>query len=330
MNKLKTLLAAVCCLCAANKAAAYDFSAVNDGQTIYYNIISSTPPLTVGVTYENFSQGSYNGEITIPDMVSYNGNTYSVTAIGYRAFYECTALTSVTIPNSVTTIGGYAFHSCTGLTSVTIGNSVTVIQNAVFYGCTGLTSITIPESVTDIGQSAFAHCSGLTSITIPNSVTMIEDWAFEFCSSLTSVTIPNSVTSIGREVLNSCSSLTSIIVEANNPNYCSVDDVLFNKSQSTLKQYPGGKQGSYTIPNTVTTIEYAAFSGCNLTSVTIPNSVTSIRGGTFVGCHSLISLTVEEDNPNYCSVGGVLFDKSKDTLIQYPGGKTGSYTTPYT
>ena len=89
----------------------------------------------------------------------------SVTSIGDYAFYQCSGLTSVTIPNSVTSIGDWAFWGCSGLTSITIGNSVTEIGRSAFWGCSSLTSVTIPNSVTGIGSSAFYGCSGLTSVT---------------------------------------------------------------------------------------------------------------------------------------------------------------------
>ena len=100
----------------------------------------------------------YFGEIVIPESVEHEGATYSVTSIGEYAFYNCSGLTSVTIPNSVMSIENYTFR-----------------------GCSGLTSITIPNSVTSIGYEAFAYCTGLTSVTIPNSVTSIEDGAFDGC-----------------------------------------------------------------------------------------------------------------------------------------------------
>ena len=136
----------------------------------------------------------------------------SVTSIGERAFYYCSRLTSVTIPNSVTSIGNYAFENCSGLTSITIPNSVAGIGDGAFYRCKGLTSITIPNSVTSIGGAAFSGCSGLTSVTIPNSVTSIGPSAFSSCFGLTSVTIPNSVTSIGGDAFAGCSGLTSVTI----------------------------------------------------------------------------------------------------------------------
>ena len=134
----------------------------------------------------------------------------SVTSIGDRAFYGCSSLTGITIPNSVTSIGDSAFSDCRSLTSITIPDNVTSIGSSAFSYCRSLTSITIPNSVTSIGRYAFRDCSSLTSITIPNSVTSIGDYAFIGCSILTSITIPEGVTSIGDYAFELCRSLTSI------------------------------------------------------------------------------------------------------------------------
>ena len=134
-----------------------------------------------------------SGNIEIPASVSYKGITYSVTSIVYRAFYNCSSLTSVTIPDSVTSIGWNAFYWCTSLTSVTIGNSVTSIGEYAFSGCDSLTFVTIPDSVTSIGEYAFSGCTSLTSVTIGNGVTRIGEDAFYYCKSLTSVTYEGTV-----------------------------------------------------------------------------------------------------------------------------------------
>ena len=210
-------------------------------------------------------------------------------------FYKDTKIKVITIDFGVTSIGDYAFNLCTSLTSVTIPNSVTSIGYEAFDYCESLTSITIPNSVTSIGDYAFRGCTSLTSITIPNSVTSIGRSAFDNCTSLTSITIPNSVTSIGGDAFYGCTSLTSI-----------------------------------TIPNSVTSIGGDAFYGCtSLTSVTIGNSVTSIGGNPFSGCKSLLSIEVSDNNKNYSSFDGILFNKNKSELIAYPAGKTDSeYAIP--
>ena len=184
-------------------ASAYDVEV--DG--IYYNLISKG-----NIAEVTQGDGNYSGSITIPSSIKVNEVAYSVTSIGDYAFYGCSGLTSVTIPNSVTSIGDLVFQCCSSLTSVTIPNSVTSIGQNAFYNCSGLTSVTITNSVTSIGQGAFAYCSSLTSVTIPNSVTSIGDLAFAYCSGLTSITIPNSVTSIGSVAFSGCSGLTSVTI----------------------------------------------------------------------------------------------------------------------
>jgi hypothetical protein len=164
----------------------------------------------------------------------------------------------------------------------------------------------------------------ITSVVIENGVTSIGVMTFLFYPFLTSVTIPKSVTSIqGAFIL--CSSLASYTVEAGNPSYSSADGVLFNNDKTTLLVYPEGKTGDhYDIPNSVTSIGSNAFSGSSLTSITIPGSVTSIGIGAFGG-GSLASIILEAGNPSYSLDGGVIFNKDKTALVQYPAGKTGDH-----
>ena len=279
----------------ANMSAIYASDTQVDG--IWYDFDSSTK--TASVTYRGYDydryDGEYSGAVVIPETVTYNGTTYSVTNIGDYAFRICSSLTSVTIPNSVTSIGYGAFAYCSSLTSVTIGESVTSIGDDAFAYCTSLTSVTIPESVTSIGDQAFAYCSSLTSVTIPNSVKSIGGSAFYGCSSLTSVTIPNSVTSIGYAAFSGCSSLTSVTI----PNsVTSIGGWAFDGCSSLT---------SVTIPNSVTSIGDYAFNNCtSLTSVTIPNSVKSIGFLAFYNCSSLTSVTIGE---SVTSIGDYAFEE---------------------
>ncbi len=160
-------------------ASAYD--AEIDG--VYYEFSGSEAT----VTYKDIYYNSYSEAIVIPKSVYNNGRTYTVTSIGDYAFYKCSGLTSVTIPNSVTIIWHSAFSYCSSLTSITIPNSVTSIGDGTFNNCNSLTSIAIPESVTRIGSIVFANCSSLTSVTIGSGVTSIGNYAFYSCNSLSDV-----------------------------------------------------------------------------------------------------------------------------------------------
>ena len=226
-------------------------------------------------------------------------------------------LSTVTIPNSVTSIGSNAFSNCEGLTTVTLGNSVTTIGAGAFNCCSALKSINIPNSVTSIGSQAFNVCSSLTSIVIPNGVTSIERNTFRNCENLTSVTLPNSVTSIGEGAFNGCYALSSITIPAG---VTSIGKQAFYNCIALT---------SVTIPDGVTSIETETFAGCeSLTSIKIGKNVTSIGAKAFAGCDGIASFDVAAENQTYCTVDGVLFNKEKTILIQYPAGKQGAYTIP--
>ena len=309
-----TLLALVLC---NTPLFAHDFKV----GSIYYNITSSTNK-TVEVTYRGDYSDSYSNEysgaVTIPESVTYNGNAYSVTSIGYSAFEYCSSMTSVEIPNSVTSIGVWAFYDCSSLTSMVIPNSVTSIGGSTFYRCSSLTSVEIPNSVTKIDSHAFYECSSLTSVVIPNSVTSIGDFAFKGCSNLRLVLNNSNLTFTGGSSSYGYIAYYAYVV-CNG--YEQVDDFIFteedhanylrayigNATELVLPtNYKGGNYGigasafyyckgltSVVIPNSVTSIGNRAFQSCSsLTSVVIPNSVTSIGNSAFSSCYGLTSVEI--------------------------------------
>jgi hypothetical protein len=312
----------------------------NEAFEYCYTLTSVTIGDGVAVIGDSAFWDCYNlTDVTIPD---------SVTNIGDHAFGD-TALTSVTIPNGVTSIGDSTFAG-TPLTGVTIPNGVTSI-GAFAFAVTALTSVTIPNSVTNIGDEAFWGCSRLTTIvvatnnpayssangvffnknettlvsypgglagqyTIPDSITTIGNSAFEESEGLTSVTIGNSVTAIGDNAFAFCGKLTAITVSAQNPSYSSVNGVLFDKTQTTLIQFPGERGGSYAIPASVTSIGDDAFAGTALTSVPIPNGVTNIGDGAFLNCYNLTDVTI----PNsVTTIGSYAFESSGLTNVAFSG-----------
>ena len=299
-------------------ASAHD--AFIDG--IYYNLNQSER--TAEVAPNHFSNNSYSGVIEIPGEITYNDITYKVNRIGSYAFYKCTDLTEVTIPENVTSIEKNSFSFCSSLSSVVIPNSVKRIEDTSFGYCTSLASFKFGDNVSKIGARTFLGCQSLTTITIPNSITIIEDQAFEDCTNLASVhitdleswckisfgdiyanplyyahhlllneieikdlVIPNSITNIGRCSFSGCSNLISVTIHNN---ISSIGDCAFLGCTGLT---------SVTIPNGVTSIDNSVFSGCtNLTSVTIPNSVTNIGACAFAECTNLPSIELPSSVSN--------------------------------
>ena len=283
----------------------------------------------------------------------------SLTSIGYDAFYRCSSLTAITIPEGVTSIGGSAFQYCSSLTAITIPEGVTSIGSSAFEYCSSLTSITIPEGVTSIGSSAFEYCSSLTSITIPASVTSIgstsagtSSYVFNGCTSLKEVIFLDSdeelwlscdvySSSGGKGMFSSCPLETVYI--GRNIKYMAGSSYSgyspFAKIQS-LKSVTLGDKVTYIVSEVfygcssltsinipegsqLTSIGHSAFyECCSLTSITIPKGVTSIGEATFYGCSSLTAINIPEGS-QLTSIGKTAFYKCSNLpSINIPEGVT--------
>ena len=278
-------------LLTSNATYAYDF----ESGGVLYNITSASEPYTVAVTYKYDGEvvhNYYKGSVTIPEKVTYNGITYSVTEID-AAFADSYYLTSVTIPASILKIGGYidgaaSFSGCSSLISINVsddnpnfcsidgvlyskdkktliaypgakGNEYTIPEGTIlidefaFNYCRKLTSVTLPQSIEDIGRYAFEWCEKLKDINFPQCITNIGDYAFKGCRSFEIITLPNSVISIGNGAFWGCDNITSL-----------------------------------TLPNSVINIGNDAFWSCgNITSLIIPESVQTLGIGAFNYCTSL-------------------------------------------
>jgi hypothetical protein len=225
-------------------------------------------------------------------------------AIGDYAFTWCASLAEIAIPDSVTNLGNCTFEDCDTMTNVTIGNGLASIGWNDFSGCAQLASVTIGGSVTNIGDLAFANC-GLTSVTIPDNVVGFGDDVFEGCASLTNVWIGAGLTNLGWSPFYGCGSLDAIAVDPSNQVYSSLGGVLFNQSQTVLALCPGGKAGTYAVPNSVTNIAASAFSSCaGLTGVAIPNGVVDIGDDAFYGCSNLANIDLPD---SVVSLGNAAF-----------------------
>ena len=201
----------------------------------------------------------------------------------------------VTIAPGVTAIGYQAFSGCYGMREIIIPEGVITIGRAAFQGCHGLTEINLPSGLIEIKEGAFAFCAYLANVLIPEGVTAIEDSAFTYCSSLTEIFIPKSVTGIGNSVFFVCSRLQAIAVDEDNPNYSSLDGVLFNKNQTVLLEHPPGRERPvYTVPGGVLEIGRSAFAGNynNLTEVILPAGLQAIGYAAFDSCESLKHINI--------------------------------------
>jgi len=287
----------------------------------------------------------------------------NVEIIGESAFTQCPGLNSITLSNGVKSLGVAVFYGC-NLTTISIPASVESIGNNPFIYCDNLESINV-DAANEVYMSiegVLFQREGMVLLqfpyakegdySLPDNCTEIVEYSFEGATKVTSVSIPASVSKIGDSPFDACLSLTSINVHSGNKNYTSVEGVLFTRDMSSLVQYPCGKGEEYVMPEGVSTIKPYAFGGCsdvknvtissgvttiedfafgdciNLLSINIPSKVETFGTAPFSGCLHLDSINVDDNNPSYIDIEGVLFNHEGTKLIQYACGHSHSYTVP--
>jgi hypothetical protein len=276
------------------------------------------------------------GLVVVPSVITGR----PVVNIAAQAFWNSSALTGMTLPNSITNVGDRAFAGCAALTGVTLPPGT--VGSGIFSNCTSLTSLTLPDGLGILGVSEFSGCTALTSVTIPGSVTNMGDWTFENCSNLTGVYFQGNAPIAALTVYSGANNVTNYYflkssgwgaTLAGRPTAPILFTCTTNGGAITISKYIG-IGGSVTVPDTlnglpVRTIGNSAFYACGtLTNIDIGSNVTAIAGQAFVGCSNLLSINVSPLNPIHSSLDGVLFDKNRTRLLYYPGGRPGSYAIP--
>ena len=219
----------------------------------------------------------------------------ALTSIGYQSFYN-TAITELDLSGTDASIGTSAFSNCNSLETVKLSGVKTIGQNA-FYNCRKLTSVELSENLTIIESGVFQSCVALKNIEIPDSVTTIGDNSFKDCTELETVTIGKGCTSVTASAFTADFNLVKFDVSKDNENYTSVDGVLYNKEKTAVVCYPKSLSGEYVIPDTVTSIEKAAFENCNkLTKITIGSGVETVNPYAFNQCNLLATVVFKDSD----------------------------------
>ena len=282
--------------------------------------------------------------ITIPN---------SVTTIYRQTFRGCTSLVTITIPDSVEIIDNLAFEGCTSLETVHLGNGLKTIGASAFSRCSALVDINLPDNLESIGAYAFDQCSSLKSILVGDKVTNLGEGAFSFCSKLETVVLGKGITQIKSQTFYWCPSLESITIKgiinsaatdgliagASAQVYLYFDDIaqlfsspLLGKINGQMHIFINGQEDeitTITIPDSVTTLKSLYFEKLqSVRIINVPESVISIDSETFSNCPSLEAVNVDADNPNYSSQDGVLYNKSKSSLICVPMMYEGTVNLP--
>ena len=283
---MKRIISSLCAVILAISAIGQNTFIVGD--LITYEITSEN-------TVEVHDCATSATAVTIPESIinpNNNGITYSVTAIGEKAFQHCTKLEEIIIPNSVTSIGNNAFHNCNKLSSIIFSNTLTSIDSNAFLKCSTLTSVVIPSSVTSISSQAFRDCSSLTSVTLPENAT-IEINAFYNAGKRDTI---NGVVYAGNDTLNVSN------YKFTNTGFLTfyLANQSYQATEASVEYCDRSKIGAFIIPESIThngvslsttVIKDDAFANCTkLTSITIGKEIKNIEDAAFYNCSKLDSI----------------------------------------
>lgn len=227
----------------------------------------------------------YSGDFVVPETVTYNGKTYHVERIGFKAFLDCTELTSIKMHDNMTTVQNKAFVGCSSLKDVVFPSSIKGIGDESFNGCTSLTHVTIPSGLDYLGSHIFEGCTGLASVVAGTLSQLI----FVRCTNLKSVELKEGITSIPQGAFSRCASLTGI-----------------------------------DLPNSLTSLAWSSFSGCSsLERITIPANVSELGEHVFSNCTSLVEVTSEAVAPPTAATN--TFMGIPDAALYVPEGSEDAY-----
>lgn len=254
--------------------------------------------LVIPPTVKEISKNAFNGNSTLEEVIfqtrTVQGKEEGLERIGDCAFYNCKLLKTIEMPNTVTAIGREVFYSCSSLNNIVLSNNLTDIPYHTFGFCSSLREIIIPEKVKTIGRFAMRNCSSLKSITIPKGVETLSATVFTLTRNITTVNIPEDA------------------------NFKFKDGILFNKDETKIIYLSSSiLQGdTFNVPNKIQSLESGLISGYgNIKNVKIPASVTSIDTGFYTD--TITKVEIDENNPNYCSTGEVIYNKEKTIIYRH-------------
>lgn len=263
-------------LCTTLTASAHDFSMkFADGQVLYFNVTDAKNN-RVELTYPGtIANGGtpFVGDLKVPHTVSYNGKTYTVTSIGKKAFSGASRLTSVIFPTGIIKIDDLAFENCFSLKRIMFPGNIVKFGSGTFFRCYNINSVTLGSDWTSVNLQMFRWTSNLKEINIPAKTMRVMH-------------------------VKSLKGLQKITVDATNPNYQSIDGVLYSKSGVKLLACPRAKYGKLSVASGTTTINWGALAGCNrLTQVVLPSTITVLSYKEFAHLKNLNSIVMKADYP---------------------------------